>query len=54
MGAYVHTDVPALGEDYPQGEEEEDDGCAYPSIGGEGCGFVQVRLIYLPSRSAFR
>lgn len=44
----MHTNVPALGNYYPQRKEEEQDGGPYPSIGGEGRGFVQVCLIYLP------
>ena len=42
-----HTNVPALCEDYPHGEEEEDDGSAYPSVGDVGCGLVEVGLVDL-------
>jgi hypothetical protein len=39
------TDVPSLREDYAQGEEEEDEAGAGPSVGDKGCGFVEVGLV---------
>ena len=39
------TDVPALREDDAQGEKEEEEAGACPSVGYEGCCFVEVGLV---------
>lgn len=42
-----HTNVPALCEDYPHGEEQEHDARGYPSVGDVGRRLVQVGLVDL-------
>ena len=44
---WKRTDVPSLSEYYAYEEEEEEHACAYPAIGDERCGFVEVGLVLL-------
>ena len=45
------TDIPALGQDYAEEEEGEENTGAYPSVGGVGGNFVKVALVYLLKKS---
>ena len=42
-----HTDIPALCDEYAQGEEDEEHAGACPSVCVEGCRFVEIALVYL-------
>ena len=48
--AFERTDIPALGYEYADEEEGEEDGCADPSVCCIRRTFVQVRLIYLTTQ----
>lgn len=47
MSRCILTNVPSLCEDYAHGEQEEEHAGADPSVGDEGSGFVEVRLVHL-------